>query len=266
MKSISLDNAKLLLARGSDLFGFGEVVEVLCGSLAPGLAAPRLDKVPELVLSENDLARAKDLGQSLFLCSDFSIGYQYEIFGGTLGSGKLLYNSVGGKSTPNVSGVFHPWHWRLTTREVIPDSVDKDWVQQLRVLADYVVDQVYAGQEIPSAYRLAVEEFNSFELSLTELLASDWERASLKIVDLSLCRLCLESPEQALWNIVLNHGANKEYFLTRQTTRTNAISDMKGTVTIGNSGPEGVVMMDVMPYTKSSVIGVRFTRPLLLEG
>jgi len=257
----SIDFARGLFQRGTECFGLDEITKVFGASLAPAI-----DQVPRIPFTEEELKRARELGQFLVLCGPVSMAEMNKVFDNKLGDGKLLYDTVWYRGEDFYLQEKTSWHWRLTTREVIPGSTSQNYLQQTKTIATYLTDQVYAEQELPSIYAEAIAELDRREAELKKLMDTDWQKATEELAGLAFNHLCRETPAQVLQSVALSKCINHEYPLSGRWTWTNQRSTGGFLVCVGNAASDGVRVGHGYPEISFGYIGVRFSRRALDLG
>ena len=250
-----LDFARNLFQRGTECFGPDEIAKVFGASLAPAA-----DEVPRFPFIEEELKRARELGQFLVLCGPISMAEMNKVFDNKLGDGKLLYDTDWYRGEDFYLQEKTSWHWRLTTREVIPGSTSQNYLQQTKIIATYLTDQVYAGQELPSIYAEAIAELDCREAELKKLMDTDWQKAAEELAGLALNHLCRETPAQVLQSVALSKCINHEYLLSDRWTWTMARSTDGHLVSVGLADSGGVYVDGDRPRLSYDDLGVRFSR------
>ena len=258
-KDLAMESfARRLFTRGIEFFGSREVRQT-CAPLAP-----KPDQIPPIPFTKEELERARELGQCLELHGPTTMRQLYNVFGNKLGKGKLLYNIDWYREDLFYTSEKSPdWHWRLTSKEVIPNSTKQDYLQQTRLLVGYLTHQVYAGQLFPEPYVKAIEELNRQEDTLVTLMAADWKQAAEALAKLQINRLCRETPAQVLWSIALHFKVNGQYLLPNMYAWTNARSAGGDLVGVGCADSGGVYVGHNYSTLSSDALGVRFSRRAL---
>ena len=255
--SATADAIRRTLSRGTNFFDFQEVMYAVGASLVPNP-----DQLPPLP-TEEEVSRAKELGQRLILCGPVPMVRLYDTLGNTLGGGKLLYDTdwYGNGKEKFFTKVFWPdWHYRFTTEGVIEDSTGENYLGQTRRLVMYLKEQVYAEQPLPKLYADAVEEFERREEALAELIDKNWKKGVKEVASLAANQLFRETPDLVLWDVVLHHKVNGGYVLPDTWTWTNKRSSGDDLVRVGLAGPHGVGVDFNDPRRSYSYLGVRFSR------
>ncbi|MBI5077564.1 hypothetical protein HZB94_04255 [Candidatus Falkowbacteria bacterium] len=132
----------------------------------------RLEEVPEIPFSSKELERARELGQFLVLRVDkapdgqpLTMKKMNELLEDKFkkgNKGKILCDP----SDPSwyQAEEFYisdapELHWALVSRETIPNSTNKNYLQQTQELVRYLTDKVFKDQPIPPEYQEAIDEF-----------------------------------------------------------------------------------------------------------
>jgi hypothetical protein len=250
--------AKGLFTRGTDAFGPEEIDRVFGLKLGP---------IPPIPFTEAELKRARELGQYLILQADRT-KHDYprmmksitEMLGNALGDGKLLYDTDWYAKEPFYTDDTPRMGWALVSREVIPASVNKDYLRQTQAIADYLVNEVYKDEELPAEYHVAVTEWNDRKEELEKLDDTDWKKCAEGLVSLRLNILFREKPVEVLYGRVVQHQVNRERLLEAMYTWTNQRSSYGDLVDVGSCDPAGVSVRSGEPGYSGSGLGVRFFR------
>lgn len=176
-------------------------------------------KVPEIPFSQWEIERAQELGQQLVLYIDqTSDGKTLSVMGinrllesKTSDGGKLLYDTDWYKDEdfanegPQVG-------WKLTSKEVIPNSTSKNYLQQTETLIEYLTQEVFKGfalDEIPKEYQDAITEFNGKKKEIEGLISSDWKKAAEELANLKITGLTRETPAEVMYRLALTEKTSK---------------------------------------------------------
>ena len=259
----SMAFAKKLYDRGTDCFGSDEIKQVFGIELD-------LANVPPIPFSEEELLRAHALGQSPFLFVDktkngkpLTMMAMRDQFKNKLGDGKLLFNTDWYEKK-NKEAFFlsetPTFGWKLVSREVIPDSLGKDYLGQTQILADYVRDRVYKGVEMPPLYQKAIDELAERKEELAKIVRKDWKQGAEALVDLKINQLFRETPVEVLYRLVVYYKVNKERLLPATYAWTKKNPAIGCIVYVGRCGSRGVYVDDGGPDGSNSNLGVCFSR------
>ncbi|MCD6149359.1 hypothetical protein J7J13_01060 [bacterium] len=190
---------------GEEFFGFQEVEKAFGIRISP-------EDVPEIPFSREELERAKELSQFLVLRSDkapdgkpLTLQKINEILKGKVSDGsKLLYSDDGKgeiksdawyKSEDFIKDETPRLSWALVSKEVIPNSTGKNYLQQTEEMLNYLKNQVFSARggsalggkgEIPVIYQEAIDEFEKEKGEIEKLMFSDWKEAAEKLSNLKI--------------------------------------------------------------------------------
>jgi len=254
--------AKGLFTRGTDAFGSEEIDQVF----SPKFGGHLMD-IPPMPFTEAELARARELGQYLILQINMAQGGKpltmeaiNDVFDNKLGEGKLLYDTDWYAKELFYTTDAPRFGWALVSREVIPASVNEDYLVQTQAIADYLVNEVYRNQELPAECQAAIAEWNNRKEELEKLRGADWKKCAEEMAGLKLNILFREKPVEVLYGLVVQHEVNCERLLGNMYSWTNQRSSNGRLVDVGRCVSGGVRVFSVRPGGSDSDLGVRFFR------
>ena len=259
--------ARNLFRRGTDCLGAAEVENIF------GI---KLSDVPPIPFTEDELNQARELGQILVLfVSNNAAGDPLTMkgvcdqLGNKLGDdGKLLYDPAGwcqGEPFFTTDPVAKQATWKLVSREVISDSTRENYLGQTQAIVDYLVNQVYEGEELPAVYQSAIDEFAANKDRLATLMDKDWKKAAEELAALKVNQLFRLSPGELVYSIALYQGVNRERLLENMYSWT-ASRDARGRlVVVGFAGADGAGVDGDVPGDSGGYLGVLFSRSGLVE-
>lgn len=203
--ALSLAEVQQLLFRGSDLLDPRQVKS--CPIVVPS-------KLPALMVTEEEVRRAKTLGHSLVLFLPVTAKQLYGATDNKLSDGgQLLYSdwSIKPKQDFGVKEMqFAKPTWAFIIQAPIPSSTGLNFLAQTKMRAEYLENQVYDGQPLPQVYREAVEELNDRQAALEQLMADDWQEAGKQLSGLKLNQLCCPTFSGLLYHWYLHLAINGE--------------------------------------------------------
>ena len=270
----SLEEAERIL--GKDVFGPKDI-EAVFGT--------KIDRVPPIPFSRTELERAKALGQQLILFSD---SMTVEERGGILRGSKKSAKAL---TLENFKAHFEKAHdgkpmlwsqdwyngedffknekpragWRLVSKDVVPDSTSKNYLQQTDVLVEYLKTEVFKGMPMPKKFADAIAEFTR-ERSKIETLMADtkdpvaWKKASQALASLTITQLGRETPIEAVYRLALNSLARKDKPLTGRYTWTSRRASGGRLVFVGRFDGRGAYVNDGGPRVTTDFLGVCLSR------
>ncbi|MBP9690709.1 AAA family ATPase [Candidatus Woesebacteria bacterium] len=184
----------------------------------------KLATLPPIPFTKLELERAKELNQSLVLYVD-------KASDGSPLTAKRIKEYLGNKTSEATPLVKHEWFekdavaqlevprlgWRLSGKEVIKNSPDKNYIQQTEELVTYIKTEVFKGGPVPSVYQDAIDEFESVKGALAGPLVSDddaeWNPAVEKLSKLKINQMCRENFAEVIYRMALHEKKTKEHLL-----------------------------------------------------
>ncbi len=255
---------------GEEFFGFQEVKKAFGIEISP-------EDISEIPFSREELERAKELNQFLVLRVDkvpdgkpLSLQKINEILKGKVSDGsKLLYSDDGKGGIKDDS-----WYrdeafskeeaprlaWALVSKEVIPDSTSKNYLQQTEELVNYIRNGVFKGEEVPEEYAEAIKEFEKEKDRIGKIISSEWQKAAEKLSQLKINQLTRQNPAEVLYDIAIyfqNRG--KRIMEDRYSWTSSRASDGR-LVFVGEFDSGGVYVYSYRPDYSIGSLGVAFSR------
>lgn len=152
-------------------------------------------------------------------------------------------------------------YWKLTSKDVIPDSISKNYLEQTEVLVSHIKNEVFKGIELPKEYVEAIEEFEQRKAMINLFLEKgDNEIAGNHLAELKITSLTRETPVEAMYRFVLQDRTNKEKSLSSKYTWTSRRDSGGGFVYVGPFDSDGALVRSRQPDDSLSHIGVSCSR------
>ena len=238
---------------------------------------PNTKDIPPIPFDEQTLKRAKELNQYLVFRVNttndkkpLTMQKMNELKKGkTKDGGKFLYsNDDSGKlkddtwyknedfytkETPTMG-------WSLVSKEVIPYSVSKNYLEQTETLIYYIQNKVFKGQKLDKIYSEAIDEFNKKKKDIKKLMDSDWQSASKQLEELKITKLSRQNPAEVIYDVLLIKEKNDEYILPSIYTWTNRRNSDGKLVDVGDADSDGLGVNRNTPDDSISNLGVSFSR------
>jgi len=251
--------ARKLFTRGTDFFDAPEL------KLTYGMD---LDPTVVLPFSEAELAQARKLGQVLVRFTSktkdgasMTMKGIHDQFGNQLSEDdKLMYDTDWYQGEKFFTDETPADGFKLVTRQVIPDSTDEDYLGQTAIIADYVRDEIYEGQELPAEYAQAIEEFEAERERLQKLVNKDWQEGAKQSAELKLNQLFRPTPVELTYCAPLFYRINQEFLLPGKYAWTKVRSSSGCLVRVGYGDSEGVRVGSDDPGSSLSYLGVVVSR------
>lgn len=259
-------------AMGEEFFGFQEVEKAFGIKISP-------EDIPEIPFSKEDLERAKELNQFLVLRAykapdgkPLSLQKINEIIKGKVTDGsKLLYSDDGKggikgdawyKNEEFIKNETPKLAWALVSKEVIPNSTSKNYLQQTEELVNYIKDSVFKGSEMPEEYQEAIKEFEKEKDGIGKIISSEWQKAAEKLSQLKINQMTRQNPAEVLYDIAIYFQNKKERILENMYTWTSRRASDGKLVGVGHFDSDGVYVRRDGPGRSSDGLGVAFSRSL----
>ncbi|MBI5254194.1 hypothetical protein HY932_00185 [Candidatus Falkowbacteria bacterium] len=211
----SLEKAREILREN---FYGKETIKVALGFDVPESA------IPAIPFSAQDLEKAKQLGEMLVLRvsvdargNPMTMHRMNEIMAGRMSEqeGKLLYsqaaynnsalqNDCWYKNEAFFSSESLKTEWKLVSKEFVPNSTDKEYVGQTKVLRDYLKGiNALTPQEI-------AECSDKILAQIAELMKTDWKEAAKQLVELGVNKNHRRRPVEILYDWILRFKNRQE--------------------------------------------------------
>lgn len=235
----------------------------------------RLKEVPGIPFSVEELERAEKMGQMLVLrVSETADGkpmsmdamngillkrWEKEGKGGILNTpdgwedwiGKDFYT----KEAPRLG-------WALVSRDVMPESLSKNYIDQTEVIIDALRNKAFKGMELPEEYADAIKEFESKKKRLAELINEDWQEAARQLVELKINQLTRQTVPETIYDVAMYYDKHNKRLLS-DTYNWSASRDPKGrVVALGRFDARGVYGLGWNPVRRDGDLGVSLSRRL----
>ena len=226
-----------------------------------------INEIPAIPFSMGELEKAKKLGQFLVLRVNSGpdgqpltmqsmnnlLKERYE-----KDSSKVLYNIDWYEKEEFFTNETPKLTWALTSKEVIPNSTDKNYLEQIDAIVDYL-NQI-SPEGLPEEYQKAVEEYKNQRAEIEPLIDSDWEKAAGMLEELKITELTRQSPAEALYDLVLYFQTNGEKLLPNRYICTKRRASDGKLVNVGGFGSGGVCVYSNEPDYSRGFLGTSFSR------
>jgi hypothetical protein len=239
----------------------------------------KLDRVPDVPFTKEELERAKKLGQQLILQVDTMKVAEKRLMGRSPEtSAPLTLENLKKRFEKAHDGkrMFYDqsWYdgedffksekpragWKLTSKEVLADSTSKNYLQQTDLLASYLSKEVFKGSKVPPEYESAISEFNRERAKIERLMDSDWQKASEALANLKITQLTRELPVEAMYRLILQDGARDDKLLPSTYTWTGRRASDGRLVYVGSLASDGADVYRASPDYVPGFLGVCLSR------
>ena len=261
---VSIEQAREIL--GQDVLG-PEAVETTFGFMP--------EDIPPIPFSIEDLEKAKELDQFLELRVDktfngnpLDMNKMHELLQPDFtanNQGKIL-NSYGKadswyKNEDFLKDVSRA-SWVLVSKDVIPNSLNQNFLQQTDVIANYLKTDIFKDQELPEVYKEAIKEFEAKKAGIQVILTSNWQEAAKQLSELKINQLTRQLPVETMYDFLMYFKNNKKRLLESKYTWTYCRASGGGLVRVGNFDSGGVDVSSYTPGYSVDFLGVSFSRSL----
>lgn len=223
------------------------------------------ESIPEIPFSEQELEKAKELGQQLVLYVDRTNNKT------PLTVEKML-NILGGKTSDNREIIYSNRHiddgnlkvqtprvcWRLTTPEIIRNSTSKNYLEQTEEIIKYVYDKVFENQNLPEKYQEAIDEFNKKRNHI--LMEVDSRKVTHELSGLLINQMTREQSSEIIYRLILEERKNGIKNLSTKCSLSNSINADVGFVGVGDFVSVGASVDWWLLSDRRSRLGVCFSR------
>ena len=262
-----IEKLKLQLAKeimGESFFGPDEVK-------AAFLDQVDVSEIPSIPFASEELEKAKELGQMLILRiekakdgSALSMKKMQELLDGKMKDGTKPLQGDWYKEEKFYTTEAPEASWALVSKEVVPDSPNKNYLQQTQVLIDYLRNEVFKDVEIPAEYADAMNEFESEKAGIAAIVSgfdeSEWEKAAQMLEELKINQLTRRSPAETLYDLMVCYQQTGEKQLPKMYDWTSHRHFDGNLIYVGNFKSDGVSVDGLGPGWSDSSLSVSFSR------
>lgn len=235
----------------------------------------RLAEVPGIPFSVEELERAEKLGQMLMLRvsetaegKPMSLEAMIEIITKRWkdeGKGDLLVAADGLESLVR-EGSFSKESprtgWALVSRDVLPESLSKNYIEQTEIIIETLKNKVFKDLEIPEEYKKAIAEFESKKAALTELVDENWGKAAKELTELKISQMTRQTFSETIYDLAVYYDANNKRLLNDMCAWTASRSFGGRLIFLGNFDVRGVYGDASGPGYRGGRLGVSLSRRL----
>ncbi|MCX6809109.1 MAG: AAA family ATPase [Candidatus Berkelbacteria bacterium] len=155
--------------------------------------------------------------------------------------------------------------WALVSSEILPGTVDSNYIAQLFQIANYLESDVFAGAEMPGVYRFAINQFLSCsDWILSEIGNGNHREAASMLSELELTKLVKRSPAEVFYDsLIFNSNNPDETTLAANWEWTNYYDKSSGQfLDMGEFTREGMKINFVSPGKKFRNLGAYLSRTI----
>lgn len=238
------------------------------------------DEVPELEFTQDELERAKALGQRLILRVDRAqdgssltmdkirklAEAQFQLDPTTAAAkGKALYQQDWYNSEAFFTTQTPRMKWALVGKDVLPGSTGKHYLDQTIAIADFLVKEVLDGP-VADEHKEALADFRVKKPGLEDAMidvqagSGDWKKLAKDLSELKLNQMFRQTPAEVLYDMMMVVQNTEGRFLPDKYTWTNKQSQDGYLVNVGGSDADGANVNRWSPNGTDDNLGVAFSR------
>ncbi|MCX6810003.1 MAG: AAA family ATPase [Candidatus Berkelbacteria bacterium] len=235
-----------------------------------------ISEIPPILFSRKTLERARELGQYLrFQAIENKDGKPitmleiHDMLNEALaseGKGKILASR---DDEWKLKSDFYTkeapkYGWILTSKECIPGSLEKDYLEQTQALADYLRNEVFKDETMLVEYAEAIAEFDKEKADIAKIVKSsdeaEWKEAARRLEALKLNQLTRQSPVESLYGDITYFQTTGERLMEDKYDCTNRRDSDGRLVYVGYFESGGVSVSGDGPGRVYPALGVSFSR------
>jgi len=148
--------------------------------------------------------------------------------------------------------------WRLITKDVIPGSLNHNYLEQTEDIAKYLKGTVFKGRGIPTDYQEAIAEFEKQKRSIEENLSSNWQDSANKLAGLKLTQMTRQTFVEERYGWLVYFQNRNERLFEDKYNWTGSQASLGRLVSVGKAGAKGAYVHDWGPEYSNSDRGVVF--------
>lgn len=253
LNSIEIQEAREIL--GEDMLGPEAVREAFGVHIEE-------DEIPELLYSREDLEKAKELGEMLVLrvhsvtALPLTIQRIEELIQPkmTEEEGQLLFDQDWYDNEEFYKEATTKNEWKLVSKDLVPFSVDQDYIEQTKVLRDHLAAiGALSDEELENCSDEKLDEIKEFMDSDYD---KNWPEASKRLQELLVNQNHRRTAVEALYDWVLKFKNSGERLLESEYDWTNTRSSDGSLVDFGYAGTGGANVGRGRPRYSSALLGV----------
>ena len=244
----------------------------------------KIEDVPDIPFSVEELERAKNLNQMLILRVDktaegkpMSIKAMSDILDKKwkdegrdcllfLGEGFInwLDNDLFTKESPRAG-------WALVSKDVLPASLNKDYLEQTEVIIETLKEEVFKDLDIPEEYAEAITEFKDKKGRIVKSLRDiyrDVDQEFMRpyvgkeISELKINQLTRQTSAEAIYDLAVYYDINNKRLLADKWTWSVSWQRPSAFVLLGGFGGQGIMHKIWDPGNRATSLGVCLSRRL----
>ncbi|KKQ34076.1 MAG: hypothetical protein US48_C0002G0020 [Candidatus Levybacteria bacterium GW2011_GWA2_37_36] len=148
----------------------------------------------------------------------------------------------------------------MITKDVIPDSLNHNYLQQAEDIVKYLKGTVFKGRSIPTDYQEAIAEFEKQKRGIEKNLLSNWKDSANKLAGLKLTQMTRQTFVEQHYGWLVYFQNRNERLLEDKYNWTGSRASDGRLVGVGGSAAGGAYVVDWEPDGSDDDIGVVLSR------
>lgn len=235
----------------------------------------KIEDVPDIPFSVEELERAKNLNQMLILRVDktaegepMSIKAMSDMLDKKWqdeGKGRLLFSPECWRNLlckDLLTQELPRTGWALVSKDVLPESLGRNYLEQTEVIIKTLKEEVFKDLDIPEEYAEAITEFKDKKAEIVKLMDEDPPEAAQELSQLKITQLTRQTSAEAIYDLAVYYDINNKRLLTDKLTWSVSLDPYGHLVYLGGFNSEGLSYDDWYPNGLAGHIGVCLSRRL----
>ena len=154
------------------------------------------------------------------------------------------------------------FHWALVSKEPVPNTGGKNYLEQTEILSQYIKNRVFHGQVLPEEYQRAIAEFEKKKKNIAELMRiGNWRKAGSDLVNLKINQLARHEARDIMYDLFVYFQTNTQRLLEGLYIWTKSRSSGGWLVNLGGSlARDGANIFRWLPGDPSSNLRALLSR------
>jgi hypothetical protein len=147
--------------------------------------------------------------------------------------------------------------WKLITKDVIPGSLNHNYLEQTEDIVKYLKRTVFNGISMSSDYKKAINEFEEQKKGIKKNISDqNWHVAATKLAELKLTQMSRQTFVEERYGWLVYFQNRKERLLEDKHTCTGSQASSGDLVLVGYADSEGAKVYGWGPGQSLGYIGV----------
>ena len=167
----------------------------------------------------------------------------------------MLYDTDWYKSEDFFENVYLKTEWKIVGKDFIPDSKSKNYIEQTKILRDYLFGLESLSEDEKS--ECTDELLEGLQKMLDEDYDKNWQEVAKKLSELLVNKNHRRIPTEILYDWILQFKNKKERGILKENYDwSNTLSSVGGLVSLGGASRGGVRVSSGGPDGRGDDLGV----------